>query len=492
MTPSVFVRRACLVGLVLFSAATQRNNAVYVLKRVAIPSWTAAPSVDLQRDERTPKRNVLLVSIDTLRADHMSLYGYERVTTPAIDAWFADGVVYEKAYAPSSFTPASVVSALSGQYPQTHGIRSHWRKVPDHLVLLSDILRSAGWNTAAVVANPSLSDRAIGFGPRFDSFDDQMSDPYPYKNAFERIASNNTDSALAWLASQQDSDAPHMLWVHYMDPHAPYAAPSNGPARFEHEGHADVQPEKIRPSALLPGVTDALDYVDRYDEEIAYTDQEIGRLLEFYEDAGYAEHALVILFADHGESMIEREEQSFEHDYGVYEELVRIPLAVRGSNAEAGRVQTTVTLMDIAPSVLQWLGFETPTHMDGMPFSQRKDTDIVFVENGKRPLLFAAIQGTQKWFARVTDKGRIVEQWATDLSQDPDEATRGAWTGHLAETHLRRWIRWDPDHGRRELVTSYRPSLAERLRSLIPDKDPAPVGLTDQERETLQALGYLD
>ena len=282
--------------------------------------------------------NVLLICIDTLRADHMSLYGYHRRTTPGIDEFSTRCRVFDRAYASAPFTAPSVVSMLTGLYPYRHGVRLLWQRVEKDSITVADHLRRAGYQTAAVVSNLAVSDRACGLGARFDHYDDQVDEPEPHRPfMLERRAQRTTDAAIVWLTKQRSGDRPFFLWVHYIDPHGPYRPPRGAPRDFVHDAPQPVDPERIAPYVSEPGVTDGLDYVDRYDEEIAYADREVRRLLDAMADLGLADDALTILTADHGEQMMDGPSQFFCHGFDVREAVIHIPLLIRGRCVTCGR-----------------------------------------------------------------------------------------------------------------------------------------------------------
>jgi choline-sulfatase len=374
--------------------------------------------------------DILLVSVDTLRPDHLGIYGYARRTSPNLERWFADAAVFERAYATCASTSPSVVSILTGMLPPEHGVRLFYQLLPDDVKLLPDLLPKA-YQSAAFVSNIVLTDEALGIASRFDHYDDLVDERESSRLIYERKASRTTDAALKWLAEQRDPKRPLFLWVHYIDPHGPYRPPAEAPTRFEHEGHVPVALERIHPFQREPGVDDALDYVDRYDEEIAYADVEIGRLLEGFAAHAQLDKALLIFAADHGESMLEHE-RWFTHGYHVYEEIVRVPLLVRGPGVVPGRHAGVVSLIDIAPTILAFAGVAPAASLAGHPLQRAAsiaDDRIVFAEGGGGyGLLRAAIQGDRKWIVRVPPKHRSPDvAFSYDLAADPKELAPQRW-----------------------------------------------------------------
>ncbi len=270
--------------------------------------------------------SLLLISVDTLRADHMSIYGYPRPTTPRIEKWFGDAQIFETAYATAANTSPSVVSSLTGLLPQGHGVRLLYQKISPDVVTVADLLGDAGFQTAAVVSNMVLTAEAIGLDQRFDYYDDFVDEQEPLRRVFERKASRTTDAAIFWAATGRDSERPSFLWVHYIDPHGPYLPPPDKPTEFDHDAPVPINPNRVPAYQRIGGGSDGAEYIDLYDEEIAYLDREVGRLLKTYDRLGLLENTTVIFTADHGESMMEHHGW-FRHGYQVFEEIVRIPHA---------------------------------------------------------------------------------------------------------------------------------------------------------------------
>lgn len=439
--------------------------------------------------EPEPTGDIVLVTVDTLRADHLGIYGYPRTTSPSIDAWFEGGRVYERAYSTSASTSPAIVSILSGLYPREHAVRHFYQLVPEATAILPQLLPSR-FTTAGFVSNAVLADEALGIAARFDHFDDFVGDVVPVPGAgpiVERDARRTTDAALSWLRQTRDEE-PLFLWVHYMDPHGPYDPPDEWRSRFGHQGSRPVRLDRIQPYQRMDGVDDALDYVDRYDEEIAFADAEIGRLLEGYGAMRDATRTLFVLTADHGEVMLERREW-FRHGYHVFDEIVRVPLLLRGPGIEASRRRDTVSLVDVAPTILAFAG-SPHTGTSGANLRQEPPA-------GSRPVFFeatnhlgqkrAVVSGAEKWIALV-DKGasEATRRWRIDLAADSSERKPMPWgAASPAAQQLMERIRSDPDPGGQ-------PTSAERFREGVRLGAPKlPEGFDPAAAERLRALGYL-
>lgn len=205
-----------------------------------------APALPPLQIEHRP--DILLISVDTLRPDHLSLYGYARPTSPAIDRFFGEAEIYEAAYSAEANTSPSVVSMLTGLYPARHRLRLFYQRISPDVHVLSDYLSAAGYQTAAVVSNVVLTAEAIGLSTRFDHYDDFVDEREQRLDVFERRASRTSDAAIAWLDEARDPDRPHLLWVHYIDPHGPYAAPdASGAPRFSSDERRPLDTKRIIP-----------------------------------------------------------------------------------------------------------------------------------------------------------------------------------------------------------------------------------------------------
>ena len=258
----------------------------------------AAPGcnrVDLATALDPERPSLLLVSIDTLRADHVGVYGAVDARTPVIDRLAAEGTRFTTAIASAPLTLPSHASILTGLYPPHHGVRYNGisRLLPS-FDTLTERLRDAGYATGAVVGSAVLAGK-YGLDQGFDHYDD---DTRSRGDPAERPASEVTDGALAWL---EHAERPFFLWVHYYDPHERYAPPAPFADRF----------------AGRP-----------YDGEVAYVDAELGRLFDSLAARGELDEALIVVTSDHGESLGEHAELT--HSYSLYDAVLAVPLVFRG------------------------------------------------------------------------------------------------------------------------------------------------------------------
>lgn len=273
--------------------------------------------------------NILLVTLDTTRADHLGAYGYTRANTPTLDRLAANGVLFERAISAAPLTLPAHVSLLTGQYPFTHGVRNNGNfTLGDTTPTLATAFRAAGYRTAAFVSAFVL-DHRYGLARGFDRYDDRL--------GLERRGGETATAAEAWLRETAGDARPFFLWVHLYDPHDPYDPPPPFAAAF-----AD------RP----------------YDGEIAYDDDVVGRLLQHADGGDGRGSTIVVVAGDHGESLGDHGEET--HGLFVYESTIRVPLIIAGGALPAGRrVSELVRTIDLAPTLLDLAGAGSIPSTDG-------------------------------------------------------------------------------------------------------------------------------
>ncbi len=431
------------------------------------------------RDKGPP--NFLFVTIDALRADHLGMYGYERPTSPNIDLYFSKGTVYERAYSTETNTAPSVVSFLTGLLPQENGIRLMLQKVPEEMMLVSDHLAAAGYQTAGIVSNTVLTEEAMDLNPHFDYYDDYITEPEPHRKVWERTAEPTTAAAVAWHRTAYDPLKPYFLWIHYQDPHGPYNPPREKPVDFTHEGKELIDEKRVPDYQRYPGVKDGLIYIDLYDEEIAYMDYHVGKLLEFFEENDLLDNTVVIFSADHGESMMEHE-QWFTHGYHVYEEITHVPLAIRQPGQRRGRrVETRVSLVDVAPTILSLARIDTLPEMRGQVLDEEIEARPVYAQGDKwRSMIFK----DTKWLIRVDleTRNQPRRERVYDLAMDPGELSLLTWVRTPASEEFFRLIKSDPDPA--GIPIEYADGMMLKAPKVRPDAD-------EELLEKLRSLGYV-
>jgi arylsulfatase A-like enzyme/predicted Zn-dependent protease len=299
------------------------------------PSGSAGPreAVLAASESLRAGPNLLLVTLDTLRADHIGAYGYAGAETPVLDRLAAEGIRFDQVASTAPITLVAHGSIMTGQIPPAHGLRDNGNYLAeDATSTLAEVLDDAGYATGGFVASFVL-DRRFGLARGFDAYTDFRGlDPEVGLELLlnvQRRGDEVVDDAIAWLGEQS---GPFFAWVHLFDPHTPYEPPE--PFASRHPG---------RP----------------YDGEIAYTDQQLGRLLRYLDESGRARDTLLVVTADHGEGLGDHQEKW--HAFFVYDSTIRVPLIVRGEGLPAGLVvEGQASLIDLLSTTLALLGVADP------------------------------------------------------------------------------------------------------------------------------------
>jgi arylsulfatase A-like enzyme/Tfp pilus assembly protein PilF len=303
---------------------------------VVLMALTALPAA--AQTSAKPALNVVLITIDTLRADHVGCYGYKQIKTPNIDGLAADGARFERAFAVVPVTLPSHTTMLTGTYPMLSGMHDFsGNKLSPLQPTLASVLKQAGYQTGAVIAAAVLDSRFglnQGFDFYYDHFDFNRLDEANL-DQMERPGNVVADVALDWLA--KNSQKKFFLWMHLYDPHFPYRPPE----------------PYSREYAAQP-----------YDGEIAFADEQVGRLLRFLKEKGIYRNTVIVLCGDHGESLGEHGEKT--HGFFIYNATMHVPLIIRlPENAAARVVADPVSLVDLMPTVLGAVGLEVPSQVQG-------------------------------------------------------------------------------------------------------------------------------
>ena len=292
-----------------------------------------------------PQPNVILISVDALRPDHMSCYGYARSTTPHLDRLAGQGVKFLDATSLIPLTNPSFSTLLTSRPPALTGATRNGLSLLSNNETLPQILRRQGYTTAAVVSEWPLHGSRSGLEESFDIYDDRLMRSYDLGPKIERDARWVTRQAQAQF--QAGLKEPFFLWVHYADPHRPHHTQLD--FTFHHPPGEDSKAARVE---------------DRYDSEVAHADRWIGALLDDLQAKGLLQRSLVIVLADHGESL--GEHLFFGHGRRLYQNILHIPLILAGPDLPAGkRVAAPVQMLDIAPTILAYLGLPPGEGMEG-------------------------------------------------------------------------------------------------------------------------------
>lgn len=331
--------------------------------------WTAVVAALTLACGGAPARpNVVLLVVDTLRADYLGAYGSSRELTPNLDALARESTVFRRAYSPASYTLPSVVGLLTGRFPEAVGIRANVSIFQGVVPTLPVLLLSSGWKTAAVVSNPVLQ-RRVGLHNGFESYDDVRA---------YRTGQRTTDAALGVLDEHiASSEEPLFLWVHYQDPHGPYQPPDGFRERYLDEERARPDGQRVLPlgsthvgDGSIPnyqsigGRRDVAFYRAGYAGEIRFVDEEIGRLLAGMAERGFSDDTIIVFTADHGEALGE-DDFWFAHGETLNDPIVRVPLMVKVPGRPGAVRDDVASLVDVLPTVSGLLGLAPPDDVSG-------------------------------------------------------------------------------------------------------------------------------
>ena len=465
-----------LIELTLDTKLARATNRIPWTARAVLPLWSnPVLSTPLHQ---SPRPNLIVISIDCLRADHVGTYGYSRPTTPEIDRLASDGVVYEVAVSTSSWTLPTHMSMFTGRLPSFHGVVDRWSKLDRSVVYGPELLAEAGYEVNGI-SSWYFTSQLYGFERGF----------HLYRFLKTPTASTVVSEAIDLIRSAKGRD--QFLFVHILDPHHPYLPPEEFRAHFG-EPPEDISGVVELPTGIAPeSAEQTQQVVDLYDGEVAYVDREVGRLLRELEARDIYESSLIILTSDHGEAFYEHGQ--WQHGETLYEEATRIPLIVKWpGNTPTGRVTTPVSQVDIFPTLLDVAGLDVPragpVHLKqpledegsaGSPRSIVSEITWAPVVGGTWPPVgigkrVAIRSGGFKYIATLgAESDDVVEEELYDLSEDPSEKN------DLTEA----------EHPRLALFRS------ELRRFVTETRGAAPRGerviLDDETKERLRSLGYI-
>lgn len=441
-----------------------------------------------------PPLSVVLVVVDTLRADHLRIYGYPRATAPHLTEFASTAVVFDQAYTPASLTLPAHLSLMTGIHPSGHKVLSNTGRYAGPFPTLAELLDEAGYDTAAFVSGLPLQ-RASGMDRGFDVYRDARS----WGRRHKAPGGDVSEAARRWLADR--GDAPFFLFVHFYDVHPPYwrAADARFPfevdaalrRRMEERGVAGLAMSEV--SDVLIGLGDGEDTVllslpeaiNVYDNEIHYVDQLIGGLVAALEAEGLRDRTLLVVTSDHGEGL--GEHGYFQHDFHLYEEQIRVPLVLQslGNPWPTRRVETPVSLLDLVPTLLDLLGLPAAATTHGRSLV---------------PLLERVGEAEPRWIVaqRRIFSAPLERHYPRFSSADPLFAVRGEepWKLLAFGSGAAELYRLDSDPGETRDLAATSPKQREALAAALEAErrryeTGAPGAAEAVDAETLEALKQL-
>ncbi len=461
-----------------------------------------SPEEEASGDEEGPARgphppesprplNVVLITADTLRGDMLGVNGNEEVRTPRLDALASKGVNFRRAYTNITTTTPSFASLFSSLYPQDHGVYSNMDRVSDEVVMLPEILKEAGWHTAAYINMPWLNPEVTNVPQGIDEI-----------NRGDRI--RKADATNRWVLDffdrrKQAPDDPFFLWVHYIDNHTPYHAPGEFDRMYYPEdrdprGRESGSLQEVWPrfpidmrdnehvERWLRGITDKDYVIGHYKGSVTWIDGKVGRLIDRLKKNDQWENTLFVFTSDHGESLGEHEIW-FSHG-GLYEVTARIPLIVRLPDGPEGKqVDAIVSLVDLKPTILRILGLQVPEQARGQDVwtvarGESSGPMAAYLEHTGRQLT-GVVTPQFKYIRHLRTRRDIYPEYPIvrgtvelyDLESDPGELK------NLAEARPEVVERLARLH--EELAAGERPFVAEEAT------------IDEETEEALRALGYI-
>lgn len=291
---------------------------------------------NLYSAEQNP--NIIIITLDTVRADHIAFYGYKKIQTPAIDQLAKTSSTFINAYTPSPMTLPAHASLLTGLYPQTHSVHDNdIFQLRKSIMTLPEFLKKRNYTTAAFVSSIILNSY-YGLNQGFDLYDDLSEFSSSTNNLIERQADSTTNAVCKWI---KKSHPPFLLWVHYFDPHYPYHPPSPFAEKYAS---------------------------NLYDGEIAYTDSSLANLINCISKIYQLNNSIIVIAGDHGEGLFDHDEE--KHGIFLYNPTVKIPLIIKIPNAKPSIIQYNVSLIDILPTILDYLYIPIPEYIEGKSLLQ--------------------------------------------------------------------------------------------------------------------------
>ena len=429
----------------------------------------------IQRIASSERPNVVLIVVDTLRADRLSGMGYRRNTSPNIDTILNEGVTFTQTRTVEPLTNPAMCSILTSQMPHNHGATRNGLRLRSGLDSLPRTLSAAGYETSAFVGNWTLRDKISGLAEHFDNYGEIFNKKRWFGLfARESTAEDLVESSIEWIDQhrRQTPEQPFFTWVHFVEPHAPYLKHKQHLAQLGLEGRNNLSPS------------------DRYDTEIAYTDAAIGDFLRRLNAISPPSDTLVVFVSDHGESL--GEHQYWGHGRNLFEEGLRVPMAIRWpGHLEARKIDTLSTNLDLAPTLLGLLHIAPPPSFEGFDWTPVLRGAIPSPENRRTwhqahkgavvgnatsrlarrsgLISLAMVQGTRKEIFRLTKNRQTVY----DLANDPREQTALTPAEAGKDAPIFTWMR-----------TVFEGLSAEDLEPVQP--------LDEESVSALKSLGYVD
>jgi arylsulfatase A-like enzyme len=436
--------------------------------------------------------NILLISIDSLRADHVGCYGYERDTTPAMDTVASQGIRFANAMATSSWTLPTHLTMFTGRYQIAHGVMHESFALAETVPTMGEVMKAAGYSTAGFVSAPYVAAH-YGYARGMDVYRDLSSEYAHRREARSAIVSKElTDLAVDWL--EEHKDEPFFMFVHNFDAHYDYTPPAPYDTMFDEDYDGDMDGTHfIERKDVNPNMDkrDLEHILALYDGEIRYTDDHIAILLAKLEQLQLDSNTVVLIVSDHGDEFFEHGNKG--HHRTLYDEVMRIPMIIRlPDRAHAGTVvDEQVTLTDLMPTMLELVGVEAPDGMQGI-----STVPLMAGRRSGRSAIYSAFldkRGFNLQVGRRTSESKVIQHFnrITHPRQPPIErydveADPGERSNIAATTQVR-------TRGELDILAGFLEEQWVENRRIDALADGSNrVDIDDDTMEALKALGYVD
>jgi arylsulfatase A-like enzyme len=469
--PNLLLPFWVLVGVRLFFTSLSYcniNNVSYKASKKEAKICNSHNQVDVKESylpakgsKQFKRPNVLLIGIETLRADHVGCLGYSRNTTPTLDKLAKEGVVFSKAIATSSWTMPTVMSVFTSLYPGIHRTTNYQKKLPNGINTLAEILKENGYMTTAFVGNPTLDNR-FGFSKGFYLYDDFTVQMHVGFNLFKNndmaaqlihnVVTNSVVNcaAINWLQKNY-LKVPFFMFVFYFDPHYDYIPPPPFDTIFDPNYNGSIDGRGIaaeQRKSTRPPQRDLDHIIALYDGEILHTNSYISKLLGKFAEYDLLGETLVIVFGDHGDEFYEH--GSTAHAHTLYNELIHVPLIFRWPSTipQSRRVDAMVSQVDIMPTILDYLGIKHTGFMQGSSLRpliegrENKLHDLVYAEVGTYidSIFSAVISKDYKFILNLKTNEKQLFDMNSDLNEQINIYKRSPNGPIHLESHLSLWL----------------------------------------------------
>ena len=410
---------------------------------------------------------MVLIVVDTLRKDHLSCYGYEGASTPALDRLAERSVRYERAISQAPWTTPSIGALFSSQYPTTLGIEDDRSVLSEDLTLLPEVLQAAGYRTGAVISHSFCSSQ-WNFDQGFEHFDET-----------QILGTDGTSSheiSDRGMAFVEEGGEPFFLWLHYFDPHwryVPHAGFERPPPAEPYDGPVEprMAMRQLRTMTDRLGPADIAELERQYDEEIAYTDHHIGRFLDRLDELGLYEEAVIVFVADHGEEF--KDHGQLGHAHTLHSEVIEVPLILHVPGRAPGVERAPVATVDVFPTILEAVGLRGSAGSLGLAgrsllSPEGSELRPIFSETTRRGNLRSVVLGRWKLVRDLAGSSEHLYDLDADPAERRDVAGEHPEERARLGDYLDRWLAGLAEAG----------SDRERIE------------LTAEELERLEALGY--